>query len=256
MRALLIFSLFASLLLLNSACHSSDLRDEMVRFDRTYVPVLYYVHLGDVDRAERAALVMDSYWKKLRKNYDQQNRELDWGGRWALVDGWIAGSKQALEEKDLFLAYNQLDHIRYELMVLRSQQAIPYYLDYLWDFEASMDMAVETALDPMLCLMEYKEFQALTQDLKTAWQEVVDFPLDHRIYLLDAQVRMELAYSRKEMTGLINTFVDAVEEGDHLEAACLARELPPAYLDVLAPHGDMEASMVHYARIFPLSENN
>ena len=248
MMSLLLFVLLISLA---SSCEEENVNimlQDMAEFDKAYIPVLYYVRQGEMDNAKKSVFFLNHSWQKVNRKYKNRNPENDdWQEAFRMTDAWLSDayfSIDAMRPKD---AYIFLDHVRYQMMELRNQNDIDYYLDDVWEFEARLDLAEEVAVDQMLCLLDYCEFEEIVKDLNEQWEIVQQAKVDAKLFDLDAEDLKILKDQRKKLQEAIIVFNQAVEEMEGENLAMTATFLRQAYLEYLAGFGDFISSKHYYA---------
>jgi hypothetical protein len=243
---------FLFLLILTSffSCTDDHLREDMIQFDRAFIPVFYYTSLGNVEAAEAAMYPLRAKWQHYQSSYHRQEREWseDWKENIRMVGAWLEDANCALQEKDAYRALVQLDHARYELVDLRSRAHVQnYYLDYLWDMEASMYYAIETATDPMIDLMEFNEFKMMSEEVSKAWVLVQQKSIDEGLFPDIAGQNLLLDERKSKLGMAVNDLLQSVKTADRCQFAEAAQAIEPAYLNYLALFGDFESAKTHYA---------
>lgn len=245
--------LFVFLFSLSSSCEDENvdvLLHDMAEFDKAYIPVLYYVRQGEMDNAKRSVFFLNHSWQKVNRKYKSLNPENDdWQEAFRMADAWLSDayySIDAIQPKD---AYIFLDHVRYQMMDLRSQHGIDYYLDDVWEFEASLDLAEEVAVDQMLCLLDYCEFEDIVKDMNEQWKIVEKAKIDVKLFNLNEEDLKVLKNQKKKLQEAIIVFNQAVEEMEGENLAMTATFLRQAYLEYLAGFGDFISSKHYYASL-------
>ncbi len=243
--------LFVFLFSLSSSCEDENvdvLLHDMAEFDKAYIPVLYYVRQGEMDNAKRSVFFLNHSWQKVNRKYKDLNPgNDDWQEAFRMTDAWLSDayfSIDAMQPKD---AYIFLDHVRYQMMELRGQYDIDYYLDDVWEFEASLDLAEEVAIDQMLCLLDYCEFEDIVKDMNEQWKIVEKAKVNAELFDLNAEELKVLDNQKKKLQEAIIVFNQAVEEMEGENLAMTATFLRQAYLEYLAGFGDFISSKHYYA---------
>lgn len=247
------FLLFVFLLSMSSSCEDENVNvmlHDMAEFDKAYIPVLYYVRQGEMDNAKRSVFFLNHSWQKVNRKYKNLNPgNDDWEEAFRMTDAWLSDayfSIDAVQPKD---AYIFLDHVRYQMMELRSQHDIDYYLDNVWEFEASLDLAEEVAIDQMLCLLDYCEFEDIVKDMNEQWKIVEEAKFDAELFNLDPEDLKVLNNQKEKLQEAIIVFNQAVEEMEGENLAMTATFLRQAYLEYLAGFGDFISSKHYYASL-------
>lgn len=237
-----------SILALNS-CSDSAIKDSMIQFDRAFIPAWYCAYTGDLDGAEKAMIPLTREWQRFEQTYrDPIYQKGDWTESVRLTGNWIEEANCAIEDGDLRRALVQLDHARYELMDLRYLYEIDnYYLDAVWNLETTIAVAIETAEDRKLKLLEWEEFVDLSKGVNHAWQNLLREPFDPETFEMTEADRLMLARRKSDLNKAIQNYLKAVDtaDGDRFEIA--AKNMEPAYLNFLASFGDFEDMRTFFA---------
>ncbi len=224
------------------------LKKDMLQFDRALIPVFYYTSVGDFSSAQKAMYPLRSNWEHYQSIHHLKDKRLEgWEETIRRIGDWLDEVDCALEEMDAYRAIVQLDHARYELVDLRLRENIDdYFLDYLWDFEASMYTAIDVANDPMIDLLEFNEFTLLTDEVMEAWNIVLRKGFDKDLFELNTEQTGKLNDQKDKLTDAVFLLLKAVETADRCQFADAAIALEPAYLNYLVMFGDFEAVESYY----------
>ena len=123
------------------------------------------------------------------------------------------------------------------------------YLDKVWEFEASLDLAEEVAIDQMLCLLDYCEFEDIVKGLNDQWKVVKRAKIDDELFDLGVEDLKVLNIQKEKLQEAIIIFNQAVEEMEGENLAMTATFLRQAYLEFLAGFGDFISSKHYYASL-------
>jgi hypothetical protein len=236
--------LLATLLMTSAA--RRDVIPGMVQFDRAFLPALDYTLQGNTHEAKKAVFYLEFRWRRLRDQLAHQYP----GEQETLrrVDSWLGDAYYAIDANRPYTAANQLEHVKYELMVLRGHYGIDYYLDDLYDFQRGLELLTEAANDEMLCLMDWGEFTALGKELRLEWQYIMKKPFDQELYYFDDQAVKRLTYEQRAMAEALYTFAKATNRADRNAVATAAKDLMPHYNEVLRLFGDYQSTQTFFAR--------
>lgn len=246
MKAMIRISALTMMALLLTSFTKTDLRSHMVRFDQAFLPTLEHTLRGDVFEAKRAVFYLEFQWRKLRTRLQHRYP----GERLALsrIDGWLGDAYYAIDANCPVTAANQLEHVKYEMMVLRDRHDIDYYLDDLYDFQGGLELVAEAAADEMLCLMEWSEFVALTHELRGEWRSIQRKPFDAALYEFDADQVRQLRHYQQSMAKALDAFAKAVDSAQREDAELASQKLEPAFEQVLHLFGNFEGARTYFAQ--------
>ena len=245
--------LFVILFSLASSCEEENvnvLLKDMAEFDKAYIPVLYYVREGEMHNAKRAVFFLNHSWQKVNRKYkDLCPENDDWQEAFRMTDAWLSDAYFSIDAMHPKEAYIFLDHVRYQMIELRAKNELGYYLDKVWEFEASLDLAEEVAIDQMLCLLDYCEFEDIVKDLNDQWKVVKRAKIDDELFDLGVEDLKVLNIQKEKLQEAIIIFNQAVEEMEGENLAMTATFLRQAYLEFLAGFGDFISSKHYYASL-------
>ncbi|MBV6652915.1 MAG: hypothetical protein KI786_04120 [Mameliella sp.] len=253
MKMLIRTTLLLLVTLLITSSTKRDVRPGMVQFDQAFLPALEYTLQANTHDAKKAVFFLEFRWRRLRNqlanHYTQEQETL------RRIDDWLGDAYYAIDANRPHTAANQLEHVKYELMVLRSYYQIDYYLDDLYDFQGGLELLTEAAADEKHCLMEWGEFVALGKELRLEWQYIVQKPFDQELYLFDDQKAKQLKYKQRAMSDALYDFAEATKSADRKNVAIAAKKLLPHYNEVLRLFGDYQSTQTYFARHITLLDN-
>lgn len=245
--------LFVFLFSLASSCEENNanvLLQDMAEFDKAYIPVLYYVRQGEMDNAKKSVFFLNHSWQKVNRKYKDLNPENDdWQEIFRMTDAWLSDAYYSIDAMQRKEAYIFLDHVRYQMLDLRAKNNLDYYLDDVWEFEAALDLVEEVAVDQMLCLLDYCEFEDIVKDMNEQWGIVNNAKVDATLFDLNTENLKSLNSQKKKLHEAIIVFNQAVEEMEGENLAMTATFLKQAYLEYLAGFGDFISSKHYYASL-------
>ncbi|MEM9922028.1 MAG: hypothetical protein AAF990_28245 [Bacteroidota bacterium] len=236
-----LFALIACAALLTT-CDEETVQKEMIQFDQAFIPVWYYSHQSQLVLAERSFYYLEDRWQQVEERYlQEQPEDVAFPESFERVRGWLGDAGQSIREGNLNNTLIQLDHLRYELMALRRQEDMDYYLDPVWDMEVALFEVVETAQDRMLQLVDYEAFDCRVEEVFQAWGRVLNAQLDARLFGWE-EVKLETFRDRQwRLTSQLAYFREAVACGDGEQFGLEAEQLKAAYLDFIAVFGRFHA---------------
>jgi len=183
----------------------------MVQFDQAFIPAWYYAYKGDLDGAQKAMIPLTRKWQQFKKRYSDP------------IYGKGVWKVRYLYEID------------------------DYYLDAVWNLETTIAVAVATAEDRKLKLLEWEMFVELSEEVDHAWQALLREPFDPDAFgLNDAEILLH-ARSKNDLNKAIKNYLKAVEtaDGDLFEIA--AKNMEPAYVNFITTLGDFDDLRVFIA---------
>ena len=224
------------------------LHEDMVEFDKSFVPVLYHVWNDDLASAKRASFFLDYSWQKFNSKYQKiANKENDIDEDLRMAQAWLGDAFTAIDNNCQEASYVYLDHVRFQLMDIRRKQKVSYYMDFVWEFEAALDLVLEPAGDLMLDLLDYCEFKDLISEMNYAWHQLNLAYFDETRFGFDDHKTFYYNFRKKQLKSALKDFNESFEIGDGEEIAIKASILEEAYLDYLFVFGDFTTSNTHFA---------
>lgn len=221
------------------SCSPEEIKEEMVLFDRSFIPVWYYVEMGNFQQATKAFNYLEEEWEIFKQSTTPYTRNVrQWKSSLARVDDWMATTQDAIATRDAELAINQLDHARYELMDWRWRWKLDYFLDKVWDLEASIDVAKSAALDPILDLLEWEEYQRVNEDIRQSWEQIQNSQPDPRLHHLEETQIQDLNLRHSELDALLNAYLKEGQCLNTCEYEAAIESLHYAFLNYLKTFGD------------------
>lgn len=228
----------------------NDLYDDMVMFDRALIPVLYYIHNGEVSSAKEATFFLAHNWQSLKRKYESlYNNHSNWIYNVDQLDILLSRTYLAIDQCDLNSAYEYLDLVRSHMNDIRKINNIRYYFDDIWEFESQLASVLEVAEDEMLCLLEYCEFESLTSDMFYAWESLKYAQLEQEVLGLDYTRAAVYRYHKQALDEVLHEFSLVIDEADGKMISMSVPYLRIAYLDYLYCFGDFIGSENYYSSL-------
>ncbi len=218
----------------------------MVHFDQAFIPVYTYAYEGDIYQAKRAVFFLEFQWQKLRNQYEGYLAEEAEAMR--RIDAWLGDAYYAIDANRMQMATSQLEHVKYEFMMLRETYGLDYYLDRLFDFQADLELLTEAANDEMLCLMEWDEYEFFLEQTRQEWASIQKLPFDAELYEFDAAQLRQLRTQQKNMEDVLKQYTATLGQANRQAIAEASRELQPAFFELLKLFGKFEASRSYFAK--------
>lgn len=249
-KILVLFTLIVSTA---SSCEEKNVNvmlNDMAKFDRAFIPVLFYVRNGEMDNAKRSVFFLNHSWQQFNNKYKGLLPDSDdWQESFRKTDAWLSDAYTSIDANAPLESYIFLDHVRYQLMDIREQNEWEYFLDDIWEFEARIDLVEEVAVDQMMCLLDYCEFEDLVDDMNIAWEAIQIKNEDKVLFDMDEKDLKMLKFNRQRLEGAIRAFNIAVAEAEGENLAIAATFLQVAYLDYMSSFGDFISSKSYFASI-------
>lgn len=89
------------------------------------------------------------------------------------IDSWLGDVYYVIDVNCFYIVVNQLEYVKYELMVLCGYYGIDYYLDDFYDFQGGLELFIEVVSDEMFCFMDWGEFVVFGKEFWLEWQYIM-----------------------------------------------------------------------------------
>ncbi len=223
---------------------------DMATFDRAFIPVYFFVETNQMELAKKSIFHLNQAWQKFRGRYINIFPEWEeYREAFRMTDAWLSEAYQSIDADNTVAAFVYLDNVRYQMIEWRSLHDLDYLLDDVWDFETSLYLVEEVASDPMLCLLDYCEFEALVEELNLSWknldmtyEDVEYFGITFSEYLTNMNQKDRLKNSLIEFNRAVST-----AEGAYVAQKAL--QMKEAYLNYLSGFGNFLIYKTHYANL-------
>ncbi|MEL7159888.1 MAG: hypothetical protein AAFN92_03960, partial [Bacteroidota bacterium] len=140
--------------------------------------------------------------------------------------------------------------LRDELRVIRPRYVAHHPADALYSFHNEWTQVVETTHDPMMCLLEWKEFAALVDRALNQWDRYVGNHPQHADYLFPGSGNNSLAVEnqRVALQRALDDFYLQLRQADHTLLAEPSLRITKLYFDYLTvitnyPTGEVEPAL-------------
>jgi hypothetical protein len=231
----------------NTSIPAEDIRQDMVQFDQAFIPLWFHIYEGNLSKAKSEVFYVNFKWQQLKNRYGEASDDGAWQDAFCRTEEWLGDAYAAIDHNDGRLALNQLNHARYELMELRSQYGIPYYLDEIYRFQELVQAIAEVVHDDKMCMLEWSELETMIGRMNTNWVRVTQQVLNANLYELDRDTQQKLQKGRSRVAEKLLYFNDQVTEADQLLLAEAIRPLEREALYQMRLFGKFDAFKTYYA---------
>jgi len=223
---------------------------DMASFDRAYISVYYFVEINQMELAQKSIFHLNHVWQKYRVKYANIFSECEeYREAFRMTDAWLSEAYRSIESGNRVAAFVYLDNVRYQMIEWRSLHDLDYVLDGVWDFETSVYLVEEVATDPMLCLLDYCEFEALVEELNLSWKNLDMTYKDLDYFGITYSDYLKNLNRKDNLKNSLIEFNLAVTTADGHYVAEKAVLMKAAYLDYLAGFGNFLIYKTHYATL-------
>ncbi len=247
MKCLMGFILMSTMMMGTAPDVSEDLRRDMAHFDQAFIPLWFHVYEGNMTQAKKQVFVVNFKWQQLKNRYGEALEDGAWQDAFCRAEEWLGDAYAAIDQNKGRLALNQLNHVRYEMMELRSQYNIPYYLDEVYRFQEIVQAVAQVVHDDQLCLLEWNELEAMIGRMNTAWVRVKQLDWDPANYELGRRGQEKIRNTQDRITAYLLSFNEQLPHANQLLLAEAARPLEREALYQMRLFGKFNAFTTYFA---------
>lgn len=226
-----------------SGFSKNDLRQDMVKLDKSYIAALALTSQGKVAESRKAMEILSGSWRQFKDRYHEANpADTQWKKDFDATDHMIAEASQiVLSDRKVTDAHEVLEEVRMVMMKLRARNEIDYFVDRLTAFHEPMEAIVLAAKDKTPETLGGADIRRIQETLPKAealWKRVMAGNLDGSTYLLDAG---QLERARKLMRTEEQTLAalkSALAGGDKAEIIKAAVGVKPNFAALFMTFGD------------------
>ncbi|SER03522.1 hypothetical protein [Neolewinella agarilytica] len=232
-----ITSLFLLLLLpaLMTNC-SEDQIVEMENLERDLM--LTWIALEREDEPQIAAFndATQKDWQLMSQQYRQLRMSPAVRQSAGRINLWMVNLKNAVRHNQPKRAMMAVSLMQNELRTLRPQMGINHPADRLYDFYYQWQDVVAASNDPMMCLLDWNEYEERYELAAKSWTEYVAARPRFSDTLFPGYGRnaIDAEEAAVAMTGSLRQFGLILEQADHTLAAEPSRMIDDLFFDYLA----------------------
>ena len=167
-------SIFNRALLLAALCLPltafAGLKEDMVVFDRAYIPALAVTAEEKLPESQRAMEQLNKQWAVFKKQHAAtKGDDKKWKSDMAEIDRMITeANKVVTSGVDIQNAHNALEGVRLIMLDMRARSKMPYFLDVVTGFHDPMEEIVLLAKDKTSATLGAEEIGKLRAALPEA----------------------------------------------------------------------------------------
>ncbi len=235
------------LFLASNSCTYYQVAEKMVDFDKKFIPINYWIYKGNIPKAQKASIAISLEWEKLSQYLSEEDSpELASiryvGARLLEINTYLDAQNQEKAEKEC-------EYLVLEMMSLRQELGMDYYLDYLYDFQLVLDFIIDTTGDEMFDLVEWEEFEDLVDDLQGYWQIYKELPLDENLYQWDSDKLKTYVAKQLEVGEILEDLDRVLCTADREKIYCMALNVKREYMELYAEFGNFNTNTIYFARV-------
>lgn len=225
-----------------AGCDEHDVRYDMARFDRAYIPALTLTASKDVTGMSILAV------KRLKQDWEvlkiKNAAVLVPNGIATTVDGVLDRADMNITIGNFSATHNDLKEIRQLLYDARQKQQIDYFLDHLTVFQAQLDKVLKPIEGSAPEDISTKDIEAIARELpeaKRRWDVLMRAEFDRSVFLFSNEMEEALIALIKEEYRNIGDFQAALLSGNRKLIAKHALLIRQGYDSVFRMFGNYES---------------
>jgi CpeT protein len=224
----------------------ANLKEDMVKFDRAYIPALAFSEKQELQKSIRAMKELLTDWEKLKsKYYDEEINDPDWKANLDAIGALIAAVDELVNTKhDLYAAHNMLEDLKLSFGHIRQRYSIDYYIDYLNEFHKTMAAIIDIAGGKKpedLSPDDIEKIKALYPDAAAIWKTVAKKRFDDKFFGFDEdKLSLMSGYMALESFAL-DKLGQALENDDFQQILQAAIGLKPNFAKLYKLFGNFSA---------------
>jgi hypothetical protein len=222
----------------------AGLKEDMVAFDRAYIPALAVTAEGKLPESQRAMEQLNKQWAAFKKQHaTTRGGDKKWKTDLADIDRMIAeANKVVAGGVDIQQAHNALEGVRLTMLDMRARSKMPYYVDMLTHFHDPMEEIVLLAKDKTPATFGAEEIAKLRAALPEAekrWAAVKATRLDPA-FGFNAEQQANLAKLVASESAALETLKQALAGDDRAAIIKAALAVKPPFAKIFMAFGNFE----------------
>ena len=224
------------LLLLGLPGCTEDQLLEMESLERNLLLTWIAVEREDDKRIVRFNTAAQRDWSAIVRSYGDGLMRPDLRKSAVRIRFWMPMLNKAVTDRHFPRANMFINLIQNELRVLRPKYGMDHPADRLYDFYFQWQDVVAASNDPMMCLLEWNEYEERVELAAKTWREYTAGRPRFSDYLFPGYGRnaAEAEAAGLAMTESINHFTTILLQADHTLAAGPSRMIDDLFFDYLA----------------------
>jgi hypothetical protein len=222
----------------------AGLKEDMVAFDRAYIPALAVTAEGKLPESQRAMEQLNSQWAVFRKQHAAtRGSDKKWKSDLADIDRMIAeANKVVASGVDVQSAHNALEGVRLTMLDMRARSKMPYFLDVVTGFHDPMEGIVLLAKDKTPATFgaeEIARIRAALPEAEKRWAAVKATRVDPA-FGLSAEQQQNVANLIANESAALDTLKQALAGDDRAAMIKAAVSIKPAFAKIYMSFGNFE----------------
>lgn len=231
------------LALLPVAASAAGLKEDMITFDRAYIPALSITNRVPQSADAKLAMdVMNVQWADFKKKYmASQGGDRQWQPDMQKIDGFIVAANGIVDSgKDFVKAHEALEGVRLTFLEMRQRAKMSYYLDDLTRFHDPMEeiyLVAKGKSGEQLSDADIAKIQSEFPKADRLWAVVQKAVVDPAFKLTEAQKESQAKLMAVE-TRLLDALKQALTAKDREGIAKNAQALRQPFSQLYVSFGD------------------
>ncbi len=215
---------------------SEDQLIEMETLERDLLLTWIALERNDAERVVAYHTAAQQHWASLRNDYRTAVLKPALRESATRVDLWMLNLRMAIDNGQTERATNALSLIQNEIRALRPQLGLEIASDRLYDFYQQWQDVVATSNDPMMCLLEWGEYEEQYELATASWRAYLAARPSFSHTLFPGYGRSATASENASvaLTQELDNFALLLEAADHTLAAGPSLAINQRFFDYLA----------------------
>ncbi len=245
LRSTLRLALVALILLAGIAsADPATLFDDMVAFDRVYIPALAMTSQGKERPSLKAIAQLKEAWTTFQEAHSgDYPDDPEWKRDFKAIDDRLFESTMFTSPDWTHLAHNALEPIRDRMREMRLRHDIDYYVDYLTAFHEPMETIVLAGKDKTTQTFTEDDLATIKKTIPQAeklWAEVQAAPFEAGRYGFSPAKAKQVADQVEKEAQALAALNKAVAAGDTAAIIQRAVAMKPNFAKLFMMFGDFE----------------
>ncbi len=239
-------SIFKRALVLAALCLPltafAGLKEDMVAFDRAYIPALAVTAEGKLPESQRAMEQLNKQWAAFKKqNANAKGADKQWKTDFADIQRMITeANKIVASGTDIEKAHEALEGVRLTMLDMRARRKMPYYVDMLTHFHDRMEEIALIAKDKTpatLSAEDVGKLRATLPDAEKRWADVKATRLDPA-FGFNAEQQDNLAKFVASESAALEALKQALTGDDRAAILKAATAIKPGFAKIFKAFGN------------------
>ncbi len=191
------FTLFLSSCATTKMDRTTSVVRVMVQFDRAYIPALSMTNKGNMPGSVKALRILENEWTDVKSELVAfYPDDKDVAGKLSLVDAHILEAQHKLDSGFSLLAVHEtLEMIKKPFAAMRAEKDLPYYIDLLDTYHATMEELISLAANKSASNVsdaDMKSIETLAEKGVSQWAVIQSTSFNSVLFGFTAEKTKEL----------------------------------------------------------------